>query len=854
MPAAKSKLRAHAPAYVGLALLFLLAFANWANESFYNISEIWHSVRVVRDPFWLVDDARAGNLQPEARAAGVHEGDVVTSVEGRALQGYSDYFMPLRRVKPGDRLHLQVRTAEAPDTRDVTIDLATVGSAIDAYIVRLTVMTQLFCLVLGFWVAGVRVGDKAAWLLLFLMLGLANFIGGNYRTLFGDGAVQPLLTTFRQFAANVGPTALLLFIIVFPDRLQFDRRYPWVKWLALGPLLVRVTLSAVITGLEIHHLDLLAPIHGFFHRLDPLSNLHTAAVTAFFVVLGYRTITASDRDARRRLLLLTAAAAASFIPFIVMVELGFLNAGGWTTLLVVVLFMIFPLTMQYVIVVHRAMDVRVAIRQGLQYVLASGSVRAFQIVVGAAIVIGSTLLSANLNVPRRLEFTAGAILLIGALRVLSQRLSRWVDRRFFREAYEADAILSELATKVRSMVETGPLLETVATRIGESLHVKRVAILLDGGGQFQPAYAMGYPAPPAVVIPYESVTVKRLRKQQHALVQFDDEDSWVQLTDGEERASLEALKPELLLPLSLNEKLLGIMSLGMKQSEEPFSRTDIRLLDSVAAQTGLALENGRLTAVITAEVAAREKQKRELEIAHEVQERLFPQEYPPIPGVDYAGSCRPALDVGGDYYDFIAFSKTELGIAIGDVSGKGIPAALLMATLRAFLRGQTMQRQSDLTSVMENLNKLVFESSTSNRYATFFYGEFDAASRMMRYVNGGHNPPMLFRQSDGGREVVRLDAGGPVIGLMEDCSYQQGSVTLEPGDVLVAYTDGISEAMNEAEDEWGEERMMESVRPNRASPARELIDRLMKSADAFVAGAPQHDDMTIVVLRLYEPT
>ena len=129
------------------------------------------------------------------------------------------------------------------------------------------------------------------------------------------------------------------------------------------------------------------------------------------------------------------------------------------------------------------------------------------------------------------------------------------------------------------------------------------------------------------------------------------------------------------------------MSLGPKQSEEPFSPTDIRLLDSVAAQTGLALENGRLTAAVSAEVAARAKQTRDIEIARDVQQRLFPQEYPPIPGLDYAGACRPALRIGGDYYDFIPLSGTELGIAIGDVSGKGIPASLLMATLRAYLRG-----------------------------------------------------------------------------------------------------------------------------------------------------------------------
>ena len=424
-----------------------------------------------------------------------------------------------------------------------------------------------------------------------------------------------------------------------------------------------------------------------------------------------------------------------------------------------------------------------------------------------------------------------------------------MDRRFFREAYEADAILSDLATRVRTIVETQPLLETVATRIDESLHVTRIAILVETDGTYQSAYALGYGATPTVAIPAESVTVTRLRKQQHALVHFDDADSWAQLTAGAERRSLEALRPELLLP-SLNEKILGIMSLGPKQSEAPYSKTDIRLLDSVAAQTGLALENGRLTAAVAAEVAAHAKKTRDIEIARDVQQRLLPQEFPPLPGLDYAGTCRAALGVGGDYYDFIPLSKTQLGIAIGDVSGKGIPAALLMATLRAYLRGApTIHHQVDLTEVMRNLNMLVYESSPANRYATFFYGELDVTSRVLTYVNAGHNPPMLFRQTADGLDVVRLDTGGPVIGLMEDCVYRQDSVTLAAGDVLVAYTDGISEAMNAADEEWGEERLMEDAGSNRAMPARTLIDRLMTSADTFVAGAMQHDDMTLLVVR-----
>jgi sigma-B regulation protein RsbU (phosphoserine phosphatase) len=230
-----------------------------------------------------------------------------------------------------------------------------------------------------------------------------------------------------------------------------------------------------------------------------------------------------------------------------------------------------------------------------------------------------------------------------------------------------------------------------------------------------------------------------------------------------------------------------------------------------------------------------------------VQERLFPQELPDIAGLDCAAMCRPALGVGGDYYDFLRLPDGKLGIAIGDVSGKGIPAALLMASLRASLRGQTIQGAEDLTTLMSNVSNLVYESSSSNRYATFFYGQYEPATRRLTYVNGGHNPPMVFR---GSHEIRRLDVGGPVVGLLEMFAYEQATITLEPGDIFVAFTDGISEAMNSAYEEWGEERLIECVRRIREHLAREMMSSIMISADTFVAGAKQHDDMTIIVARI----
>lgn len=315
-----------------------------------------------------------------------------------------------------------------------------------------------------------------------------------------------------------------------------------------------------------------------------------------------------------------------------------------------------------------------------------------------------------------------------------------------------------------------------------------------------------------------------------------------------EEIPLEQLEPAFLLPLTFHQELLGGLSPGPPQAEEPMSDADIHLIRTVAAQTGLALENSQLMVQIAAEIAQREKQKRELEIAREVQQRLFPQDHPPVPGLEYAGACRPAFEVGGDYYDFIQISETAFGIAIGDVSGKGVPASLLMATLRAYLRGQTAGQESNLPSLMAKLNRFVYDSSSANRYATFFYAQHDTLTRVLTYVNGGHNRPILFKAAGDG-EPIRLDVGGTVVGLLPECRYVEGQVELSPGDVLVAFTDGVSEAQNAADEEWGEERLIEAVRHHRELPAGALIERIMEAADAFVAGAPQYDDMTLVVVR-----
>jgi phosphoserine phosphatase RsbU/P len=288
------------------------------------------------------------------------------------------------------------------------------------------------------------------------------------------------------------------------------------------------------------------------------------------------------------------------------------------------------------------------------------------------------------------------------------------------------------------------------------------------------------------------------------------------------------------------------------ETDEFAKRAIASALDGVttesAAQTALAQEVARLTTAIGREMAQRERLNRELEIAREVQEHLFPQRLPPVLGLDYCGQCRPAREVGGDYYDFLELPEGRLGIAIGDVSGKGVGAALMMASLEASLRALASV-VDDPAELMERVNSLVYQASAANRYATLFYAQYDPASRRLSYVNAGHNPPVVLRNCGGSYRVLRLETGGPVIGLLPH-RYQRGDFSHEAGDLVVLFTDGVSESMNVRYEEWGEERLIEVATMCHGLPAPEGMRRILAAAQAFAAGAPQHDDMTLVVLRV----
>ncbi|HEX7358986.1 MAG TPA: SpoIIE family protein phosphatase, partial [Bryobacteraceae bacterium] len=570
-------------------------------------------------------------------------------------------------------------------------------------------------------------------------------------------------------------------------------------------------------------------------------------VIFYWIAIFGRSRTELPADARRRLRVLRAGSVVGLGSMLLIYGglpwFGIAHPGNihWLGVLSAILMLAFPLSLAYVVIVQRAMDVRILLRMSSKYLLASTTAKVARVAGIAALIwfIAIPLVTHH-HTPQKTALLSAVLLIFGFLflkrKSPTDLLQQWIDRKFFREAYDAEVMLSQLAKTAQTISDPAALIRTVSQRISDVLHVDQLSVLLRRNGNFEPAYAIG----PALAAPLGALE----RSHVSSTPIFNS------ANDGR---TPDPKSPELLLPLPGRTELLGAMALGPKRSEAPYTPTDLRLLESVAAQTGLGLELSEAAASLAAAAVERARVAREIEIAREVQERLFPQVIPSLPRLDIAGHCRPAAGVGGDYYDVFQLDDGRLALALGDIAGKGISAALLMASLRASLRSIAEDGSDHLPKLVSKLNRQVYQASAVNRYATFFFGVLTPSTLELRYVNAGHNPPFIIRDGPEGRgriDPLRLETGGTVVGLLKETAYLEGTVQLQFGDVFVTYTDGVSEAMTKDDEEWGELRMIASCAAAHERAAGEILRCMMNAADDFVQGAPQHDDMTLIVMKV----
>lgn len=308
-----------------------------------------------------------------------------------------------------------------------------------------------------------------------------------------------------------------------------------------------------------------------------------------------------------------------------------------------------------------------------------------------------------------------------------------------------------------------------------------------------------------------------------------------------ELKSDESVSSALCVPLMIKSEVRGVLAVYNKKRGAGFTEEDERMLAILAGQSAQVVENARLHEEQQALTSLRE----EVRLVSQIQIELLPKSSPDIPGYDVAGKNVPAQMVGGDYFDFIPVEEKRICICLGDVSGKGLPASLLMANLQATLRGQ-IHKDVIPSECISRCNNMLFRSTNPEHFVTLFCGLLDAENHNITFCNAGHDFPILLSKH---KAPVRLQTGGVVLGVVENYKFEQEKVAFEPGDLLVIYSDGITEAMNSDETEFGEERLNELIASYRNDSAAALIERTFDTVKEHTGDYPQSDDMTMVVVR-----
>ncbi len=863
-----------------------------------------------RAPLPLGDGDRILALQAEGR----------TPVE---IGGLLSWIRALRELQFGAPWSLQVeRAGGGPEADRVWVPMPPVEAplvlpSLPWSELSLKVLLPLVCLVTGVFIGLARREDPRAFTAAMLFLSFANASPARGYIILPPGLREAeLVLAVGLFS---GWSYLFYrFFSKFPVPSPLERKLPRLKTILLVFPILFASWNFIWTytqGVSLAAFDSLDRALGW---LDITLDLGFVGLFgAGFAAMAANLKGPLGPDDRRRLAILGVGslgvlpAMALYLHRVVLrgpdPEPWVLSAAGAAVGL-------FPLAFAYAVVKHRVFGIRPMVRRGLRYALLS---KGFLFLEGAIVFVSLFYLagpwlsrvSQGQNPSAAALVTAALTMVaIQGLKRANRRVMQALDTRFFREAYDGRRILTDLVRETEQFAQDpSGLAKLVLGKLHDSLHPDQVCLFVRGdlfaklplqGLQARRALmalAMSQPedfycfcrmvrgsspeVPPAVSETCPGPFLSSLSRVGRRLTAMAGvEPSTLDLVDGEpmswlqrppaeepadllerERALLREMNSRLFVPLAAHQQILGFISLGEKRSEEPYSREDKELLLTVARQAGAAFSY----AGSVRQDAERLRLKQDMEMARRVQERLLPQRRPPVDGLEYVGHCRPALEVGGDCFDFIELPDGRLGIAVGDVAGKGAAAALLMASLQAMLRVHAGVHGDDVEHLAADVNKQLCSITDPNRFASLFYGVFDPQGRTLTYVNAGHNPPLLLRAGPArslGAGAIQLERApsrtespvwlrstGPVLGVVKEGRYRRSVLRLEPGDTLVIYTDGMAEASNPSGELYGENRLEESLVRHRGLAAKDLAEALFEDVAQFAGEAPQGDDMTLVV-------
>jgi serine phosphatase RsbU (regulator of sigma subunit) len=823
----------------GLLLAFLLLLSvseavrmvRWSHSGGFNSVLRPHSLQ---GP-WIFDQVDSLDFQ-SAPYPGA--GDTVVAAAGQDLDslGMTEAVRFLTRSEPpGSELHIEFRrggvrvsnvVVTRPHSRTVVVYLTVAQT--------LRFLTSFAYVVIGLWALVSRPRSGGVRALALFCFAMASFMLSQIRVTELTG-IDPPFEVPGQTGILIGIALLAVCFgafwlnlqMLFPRPLAIARRRPLLSHCAVYLPLLAVLGFSVIAPRAV--------------GIWPLIVISTQ-VALGMVILGHRRGKTRVPLERRQLSLVYYGSgvglSALFGLSLVWVIPG---VARWLPRLVhlalpnltFLALLLSPVSFAYAFGRYRLLEVEGRLRRGTRHVLVAGGL----LVVFFAVLYGvSQILLNSLALESRTPTLAVALVLALGFAPVHRRLQLLIERRFYPERARLRGLLDDFLATTASLPDRATFWERLEGTLKTGLGIASVIPV-------ERAPDAGFRVPTGEVVPVrpEGALVRELERSTGSLMVDESVASGRVRLSGAERQWIDENNIAALLALRVHGNLGGFLAVSWQRGREDVKPDDLRLLVSLASQVALVSDNLRLLE----ENYEKKRLEEQLAMARRVQEKFLPKTLPETPGLKVAARCDFCLEVAGDYYDVVSLPADRTLLTIGDVSGKGAGAAMIMANLRASLR-TISGADVDLTEVVSRLNDVMFHDTQSDQFITLFICVYDATMGRLTYVNAGHNAPRIIR-ADG--EVVPLDVRGLVLGVRPGIAYQTETVHLGPGDMVLAFTDGVCEAMNESDEEFGEEQIVETARALRAQVPEKLLDAIRAAVQAHTGRPSFADDFTLIIAR-----
>ena len=654
---------------------------------------------------------------------------------------------------------------------------------------------------------------------------------------------------------------LLLFSLVFPERKKFLSDFPRIKWLLFLPHVFHIVLvlafydpdsfvktietwkRSVLFGWLLSPFAFLAKmssalmgiLYSFHLQFFSVINLIYLFLAVVFLYLGYRELEIQRLKEQVKFLIwgIMSAMGLYALAFILPVLTPIKLSDTLKIFFTITALVIGAGSIAWAIIRYQFLDIRLLVRQRLVYSLTSGLLVGLYFLVVAQM---GKVVQNFLGHPTAIVDIGYVILALVFFQPIMGQLDNFLKRMFIKDTSDYRNMMETFSRRIVTIFDFDQLKEMVFDTLKKNMLVERVFLCVYQEGEdkfllFSEEGRFYFEKDDGFLLPF---------KERRSPVYVDE--LGINQDDSPMARYLFPLGLHVASPLYQKDKLVGILGLSQKVTRFRFTYEDLTLLNILANQLVVAIDNTKLYL----ESLEKRRLEEELVVARQIQLGLLPKIFPKGEGFELSAYIQPARQVGGDYYDFIKTKNSSFAIAIADATGKGIPAALLISLVHASLRSEA--RNCPLPNlVISNVNQLICSSTTSEKFATMFYGEFDPEKKSICFCNAGHNYPILMHKSG---EVDLLKEGGLIIGAFPFAAYEKGERDLECDDIIVFYSDGLTDAFNKAEEQFGEERLLDLMEGSRHHSADKIKNILVQEVNDFSRGATFWDDFTLVVLKV----